>query len=137
LDDWAVILPQHVSKGARATVFDRVLSIYTRIRRRDPLFGAISDPKHRVAAAHIAGIEPLVGVPDADQLCGQRRGCILMYPVFELRDAESVPSVLEPEELVLALVFFAPLSTGSADGTRVRFVVRDSSNPDAAIVEQA
>jgi len=39
------------------------------------------------------------------------------------------------DQVVIALAFVAPESTGSPDGTLVRFVVRDSVRSDEPIVD--
>src|SRR5439155_15442263 len=45
--EWIVILPQHTAQGPRAAILGHgPLSIFRRKRRRGPLFGGISDPKH-------------------------------------------------------------------------------------------
>jgi hypothetical protein len=135
LRDWAVILPQHAGKGPRAMLVDgRPLSMFRRRRRRDPLFGAISDPKHRFAADRIAGVGD---VPDslADSLQRAGRGAVLVYPVLELEDDADVPNEVDVDEVVMTLVFVAPEATGSPDGALVRFVVRDSNQPDEPIVD--
>src|SRR4051794_22164369 len=81
--DWVVILPQHAGKGARATVAGHgPLSVFRRKRRRDPLFGAISDPKHRWASNRIAGVGTDAD-PLADSLHQERRGARLVYPIVE------------------------------------------------------
>ncbi|MCW3045756.1 MAG: sle [Solirubrobacterales bacterium] len=135
IEDWAVILPQHAGKGPRATIAGHgPLSVFRRRRRRDPLFGAISDPKHRFAADRIAGVGDLED-PLADTLHQERRGAVLVYPVVEHEQDDQVHGELDAEEVVIALVFVAPESTGSPDGTLVRFVVRDSAQRDEPIVD--
>lgn len=135
IEDWAVILPQHSGKGARATIAGHgPISVFRRRRRRDPLFGAISDPKHRFAADRIAGVGTLAD-PLADQLHQVRRGALLIYPIVEYDHDDEVPTELGAEDVVVALVFVAPESTGSPDGTLVRFVVKDTAQQDEPIVD--
>lgn len=135
IEDWAIILPQHVGKGPRATIVgEGPFSVFSRRRRRDPLFGGISDPKHRFAADRIAGVGDLAD-PLADELHQERRGAVLIYPVVEHEQDEQVPDELDADDVVIALVFVAPESTGSPDGTLVRFVVRDSARRDEPIVD--
>jgi hypothetical protein len=135
IEDWVVILPQHAGKGPRATIAGHgPLSVFRRRRRRDPLFGAISDPKHRFASDRIAGVGHLAD-PLADQLHQDRRGAVLVYPVVESDQDDQVPDELDPEDVVIALVFVAPESTGSPDGTLVRFVVKDAAQKDEPIVD--
>jgi hypothetical protein len=135
IEDWMVILPQHSGRGARATIAGLgPLSVFRRRRRRDPLFGAISDPKHRFAADRIAGVGSLAD-PLADTLHQERRGAVLIYPVVEHDHDDEVPAELDAEDVVIALVFVAPESTGSPDGTLVRFVVKDTTKQDEPIVD--
>lgn len=135
IEDWVVILPQHAGKGPRSKIADvGPLSVFRRRRRRDPLFGAISDPKHRFASDRIAGVGEFTD-PLADKLHKERRGAVLVYPVVEHDQDEDIPEELEPGQVVMALAFVAPTSTGSPDGALVRFVVRDSSQSDEPIVD--
>jgi hypothetical protein len=135
LEDWVVILPQHVSSGPRSRIAGAPqLSVFRRRRRRAPLFGAISDPKHRFAADRIAGVGK-VEDQVADALHQPRRGAVLVYPVVEHEKDDEVPADLDAGGVVMALVFVAPESTGSPDGELVRFVVRDSSQSDEPIVD--
>ena len=135
IEDWAIILPQHAGNGPRATIGGAGPgSVFRRKRRRDPLFGAISDPKHRPAAARIAGVGELAD-PLADTLHQERRGAVLVYPVVEHDRDDEIPEELDADQVVMALVFVAPESTGSPDGALVRFVVRDSNKLDEPIVD--
>ncbi|HSC20204.1 MAG TPA: hypothetical protein VLC07_00575, partial [Solirubrobacterales bacterium] len=135
IEDWVVLLPQHTGKGATATIEGAgPLSVFRRRRRRDPLFGAISDPKHRPAAHRIAGSGGFAD-PLADELHSPRRGAILVYPVVELEEDDEVPAQLVLEDVIFALVFVAPESTGSPDGSLIRFVVRNPRKSDDPIVD--
>ncbi len=135
IEDWAIILPQHAGGGPRSAIYgEGPLSVFRRHRRRDPLFGAISDPKHRFASDRIAGVGEFSD-PLADSLQRPRRGALLVYPIVEAGDDQAVPAALADGDVVIALVFVAPESTGSPDGTLVRFVVRDSSRSDEPIVD--
>lgn len=137
LEDWVVLMPQHVGTGPKASVLGRdSLSVFRRQRRRHPLFGAISDPKHRHAASRIAGVDPAAGEDDTDGLRRGRRGAVLLYPMVEMPEDQDVPSELGPGEIVLACVFVAPTSTGSPDGALVQFVVRDRERADEPIVDR-
>lgn len=133
--DWVVILPQHSGKGPRATIVDYgPLSVFRRKRRRDPLFGAISDPKHRWASDRIAGVGTHAD-PLADQLHQERRGALLVYPMVEQEDDDDIPAELRAADVIVALVFVAPESTGSPDKRLVQFVVKDVNKKDEPIVD--
>jgi hypothetical protein len=136
IEDWAILLPQHAGSGSRTSIEGREpLSAFRRQRRRGPLFGAISDPKHRQAAARIAGVGPDLGDPATERLRHKRRGTLSLYPVVEMPADGTVPDELTAAKVILAPVFVAPTSTGSPDGTLVRFVVRDKSREDEPIVD--
>jgi hypothetical protein len=135
IEDWVVILPQHAGKGPRAIIAGHgPLSVFRRKRRRDPLFGAISDPKHRWASDRIAGVGTH---PDAlaDQLHQERRGALLIYPMVEHDSDNDVPADLDASDVVVALIFVAPESTGAPDGRLVQFVVKDATREDEPIVD--
>lgn len=135
IDDWVVILPQHAGSGPTAVAAGtRPLSIFRRRRRRGSLFGAISDPKHRPATKCIAGIERYDD-PLAESLHRDRRGALLLYPMIEAAADEAVPSELDPEQVILALSFAAPTSTGSPDKMLVRFRVRKPNRSEEPIVD--
>jgi len=134
IKDWVVILPQHKGLDHRATIVDHRLSVFGRFRRRRPRFGAISDPKHRFAAARIAGVGT-IDDPLAEELHRPKRGALLLYPVVEQDETDEVPNHLEEGKVVMALALFSPISTGSPDGSLVRFVAHDTSREDEPIIE--
>lgn len=134
IEDWVTILPQHLGQGPTSMVAGRSLSVFRRGRRRGSLLGAVSDPKHRPASARIAGTERFAD-PLAESLYRERRGSLLVYPVVELPASASVPSELEPAEVIVALSFVAPMSTGSPDKTLVRFRVQDTDQEDEPIID--
>ncbi len=135
LDDWVVIVPEHKTPGRRATVAGRQdLSVIGRVRRRPPHFGAISDPKHRHAAGRIAGVGTYAD-PIADELRQSRRGAVLVYSVLEKEESDPVPPDLDASKVVMAVVLFAPMSSGAANDGLVRFTARDSSKEDDPIID--
>jgi hypothetical protein len=134
IEDWAVVLPQHVGTGPRAAFGGYgPLSVFRRRRRRGPLFGAISDPKHRPAADRIAGVGDLDD-DSATNLYRERRGAVLVYPVVEL-DEDGVPAEFDEDQVVVALSFVAPTSTGAPDGRLIQFEVRDRLRSEEPIVD--
>jgi len=134
--EWVVILPQHTAQGPRATILGQgPLSIFRRQRRRGSLFGAISDPKHRISARRIAGTDASIGDSTADRLHGPRTGALLAYPVVELQKDSQITATLEPEQVVTAFVAVAPATTRPPDGRLVTFVVRDRDREDEAIID--
>jgi len=136
IEDWVVILPQHTEQGGRSRVLGYgPLSVHRRQRRRGPLFGAISDPKHRESAKRIAGaVGPSIDEA-AEALHKPNTGALLVYPVVEIPEGAAVPSALKPQEVVMAFVAVAPITTRPADGRLVAFVVRDPDHADEAIID--
>lgn len=104
-------------------------------RRRGPLFGAISDPKHRPVADRIAGVGDLDDKL-ANSLHRRRGGAVFVYPVVEYEGKDEIPQELGAGEVVIALTFVAPMSTGSPDGKLVQFKVRDRSRSQEPIVDR-
>jgi hypothetical protein len=127
-----VVLPQHVDKGPKVPVGDLgTLSVFRRHRRRGLLFGGISDPKHRHIAARIAGVGDLDDAL-AKSLQKERRGAVLVYPMVEVDEVEDE---VGEDEVVIALVFVAPMSTGAPDGRLIQFEVKDKSKSESPIVD--
>ncbi|MCC3767190.1 Z1 domain-containing protein [Streptomyces sp. UNOC14_S4] len=136
VEDWLVLAPQHASEGKRAVLAsDRVYSWFGRHRRRGPLFGAISEPKHRPVAHRIAGVFPSCGDTVTERYAAERRGVVTLYPVVEPghRDAVVETGRLDPRNLVTAFSFITPASAVGTDGKVVRFTTIDSS--DDPIIE--
>ncbi|HLT10901.1 MAG TPA: Z1 domain-containing protein, partial [Micromonosporaceae bacterium] len=135
--DWVVLAPQHARGGYRARFESagREYSWFARERRRDPLFGAISDPKHRGAALRIAGALDGPGDPRTESLVGERRGVLVVYPIVEKvnQDEAIRTGLLDPGRTVMAFAFVAPASAHYGDKA-VRFVTIDSSQ-NAAIID--
>lgn len=144
VDDWLVLAPQHQGGGSRLVLAeDRSISWFKRDRRRGPIFGAISDPKHRGVALRVAGALPESGVAGAatgmtESFVAGRRGVIVLYPVIEKanRPASQGDIDLEPGKLVMAFGFVAPSAATSSDGRVIRFTTVDSSK-QSAIIDKA
>jgi hypothetical protein len=138
IDHWVIMLPQLTAKGPRATIDGfGPTSVFRRRRRRDrgPVFGYISDRKHRTTARRIAGAVESIGDANADALHEPCTGALLIYPVVEMPDGEPIPDTLDPSGLVMAFVAVAPSSTRPPDGRLVTFTVRDREREDEAIVD--
>ncbi|APU40427.1 Z1 domain-containing protein [Streptomyces sp. TN58] len=140
VDDWVVLAPQHASVSAGKTVAlgsaGRQYSWFSRDRRADrgPLFGAISDKKHRGVAHRIAGALETSGDGPTEELVAERRGAIVLYPVLETAYQGSIDASghIDSDKLVMAFAFVAPASAHSANGQVVRFTTI-SSKPNAII----
>ncbi|MER7520970.1 Z1 domain-containing protein [Streptomyces sp. NPDC126499] len=141
VDDWVVLAPQHAQPGRRIRLgaAGRTYSYFARDRRRDPLFGAISDMKHRAAAMRIAGGMPDSGDVAVEGLVGPRRGAIVLYPIVEAAHRAAIVEgeAVDPSRVVMAFGFVAPASARSDDGRVLRFTTIDSSQEGVAIIDTA
>src|SRR5206468_1613646 len=88
VENWVLIAPQLKETRPLDGLGER--SVFLRDRRRPPLFGAISDPKHRSAPSLIAGTKTQIAGtnddysdPVATSLAEPKTGAILLYPIFE------------------------------------------------------
>jgi hypothetical protein len=135
VDDWLVLLPQ-VQGYRRDLPGLGSRSLFSRKRRRDPLFGAISDPKHRFPTRRIAGSIESYGDPAVEKWCTGRRGALLVYPVVEnpLTPATSADE-LAPGSFVPALVVTAPAAASGRSRQLVQFVARNKALEREAIVD--
>lgn len=134
-----VLAPQHAQpkRRFRLSGSDRLYSYFARDRRRDPLFGAISDVKHRAAAMRIAGSLADSGDTAVEDLTAPRRGVIVLYPIIESahRSTVTADGTLDPGRIVMAFAFVAPASARSDDGRVLRFTTVDSAQEGVAIID--
>ncbi|MEU8538563.1 Z1 domain-containing protein [Streptomyces sp. NPDC048717] len=141
VDDWIVLAPQHAQAGRRIRcgTAGRAYSYFARDRRRDPLFGAISDLKHRAVALRIAGGLADSGDPVVESLVAPKRGTIVLYPIVEAEHRATLADgdVLDPSRIVMAFGFVAPASARSDDGRVLRFTTIDSSREGVPIIDAA
>ncbi|MFE5481934.1 Z1 domain-containing protein [Streptomyces sp. NPDC056527] len=141
VDDWIVLAPQHSQTGRRMRLGNtgRSYSYFARDRRRDPLFGAISDIKHRAAALRIAGSLADSGDSAVESLVTPRRGVVVVYPIVESAHRATLveEGTLDPSRIVMAFGFVAPASARSDDGRVLRFTTVDSSQEGVAIIDTA
>ncbi|MGY0059631.1 Z1 domain-containing protein [Streptomyces sp. LZ34] len=139
VDDWLVLAPQHSSSGQRVPLGTRKrsLSWFSRQRRpeRYPLFGAISDPKHRAVAMRIAGSLTHSNDPATEQHMAPRRGVITLYPVLEQRPPVTATGEADLKRLVMAFAFVAPATAHGHDEKVVRFTTIDSAQENEAIID--
>ena len=56
VDDWILLMPQRRTGANRVLPGLGASSVFHRKRSRDPLFQAVSEPRHRHAACRIAGV---------------------------------------------------------------------------------
>ncbi|MFD8589101.1 Z1 domain-containing protein [Streptomyces sp. NPDC059637] len=137
VDDWLVLAPQHTTGNKRIRIrgLDRPLSWFGRDRRRNPLFGAIGDPKHRPAAMRVAGSLPGCGDSTTEQYAAERRGVVVLYPMVESKHKEEAEASgsLDPGKVVMGFCFVAPALAHGQDDRVVRFTTINSSDRAAII----
>ena len=137
--DWIVLMPQLKEDGMRNLPGLGVSSVFFRTRRRDPLFQAISDPKHRYAAQRIAGVrvDRPYEDPVADSLHRPRRGALIVYPMVE-KGLQHIPSEerMPRESCIIAVRIVPPDSVHRADTPYVRFRVHSEDEADRVVVDR-
>jgi hypothetical protein len=128
IDGFVAVLPQsgppteHVKLGGLGA-----LSVVSRQRRteRGNVLGEPTEPRHRVAAERLSGVEPSVD-PALQGYLTSRRGALLSYFV---RDSDNPKS-----PLILATRIYLPQSLMPAGGPVVRFRAM-SDRRDTAVVD--
>ncbi|MFD7456111.1 MULTISPECIES: Z1 domain-containing protein [unclassified Streptomyces] len=139
VDDWLVVAPQHSKRGQRLALggSGRSLAWFSRERRRDPLFGAISEPKHRAVPLRIAGALADSGDFATESLVAPRRGAVVVYPVVEGKHRSDITGDgrLAPEKIVMTFSFVAPSTARGSDGRVLRFTTVDRSKEGQAIID--
>lgn len=147
VDDWVVFAPQHwesasVGKSVELGTKGRTFSLFERVRRRDPSFGAISAPAHRTVPLRVAGALPISGLPSVyeatESLVAPRRGALIVYPLIEKpKTGELTPKTGQPatRDIVIAFAFVAPSAAKRIDGRVIRFTTVDSSRENTPIID--
>ncbi|CAL9541096.1 Z1 domain-containing protein [Streptomyces sp. enrichment culture] len=138
VEDWLVLAPQHTNRGKQIVVTSGpAVSWFARDRRRDPLFGAISDRKHRGVALRVAGALSDSGDTVTERFVKDRRGVVVLYPIVESQHRDEIDREgrIDPGKLVVAFGFVAPASARVGDGRVLRFTTVDSSRGDSAIID--
>ncbi|MFF0135872.1 Z1 domain-containing protein [Streptomyces sp. NPDC005227] len=139
VDEWVVLAPQHAKAGQRLSLGGRsgALSWFGRERRRGPLFGAISEPKHRAVPLRIAGSLASPGDHATEALTKPRTGVVIVYPVVEGAHRGDIDALgnLAPEKVAMTFSFVAPATARRSDGRVVRFTTIDSAKEGQAIID--
>jgi hypothetical protein len=139
VDDWLVVAPQHTKRGQRLTLGTggRTFAWFGRERRRGPLFGALSEPKHRAVPLRIAGALADSGDLTTESLVAARRGVVVVYPVVEGKHRADITEDgrLAPEKVVMAFSFVAPSTARGSDSRVLRFTTVDRTKEGQAIID--
>lgn len=137
VDDWILLMPQLRTGANRILAGLGASSVFYRRRSRDPLFQAISDPKHRHAARRIAGVPVNESYEDgvADDLHAYRRGAFIVYPIVEHRlDVADSGAEIPSGNCIVGLRIVAPNSVRRPDAPYVRFRVHLEDRASEIIV---
>ncbi|MDN3022597.1 Z1 domain-containing protein [Streptomyces sp. S.PB5] len=137
IDDWFVITPLQSAAGRREAgiLGQGLFTPARRTRRRGPLFGAISEPKHRAAALRIAGAVTTTGTAAVEENVRPRRGALMLYPVVESELRLTADGAVDPRDLIMAFSFVAPKSSVGPASPLVRFRAIDSGRQDAIVID--
>ncbi|MEW1774924.1 Z1 domain-containing protein [Streptomyces sp. NPDC086777] len=141
VDDWLVIAPQRTQRNRiEATVLDKgPFSLFRRSRQSNKLsFGRISGLEHRLYAQQL--IDQPGETPTEDSALGPHRGVVLLYPVVDAQHDDEVKAVAATgsaasDKVIMAFTVIPPKSAVDSKRQLVRFRTRDSSRPDAVIVD--
>lgn len=143
VDDWLVIAPHRTEHHRiEATILGHgPFSLFRRRRQGDKVaFGRISGLEHRTYAQQLidqALEETASGGPLA---LGKNRGVVLLYPIVEAdTDAEvqaaASSGAVNPAKVIMAFTVIPPRAAIDSKRRLVRFQAKDSSRPDAVIVD--
>jgi hypothetical protein len=138
IGDWLVIIPllkNHPSSAVMLPGLGR-RSVFERTRQEGKSFGPIAEPRHRVPARFIAGVD-LVGLHDevAMKYAAPTRGVLLLYPVVTKGHPKVKQDALDPADVYMAFEIWAPLSSSPPGEKLVYFRVRNDAHEDEAIVD--
>lgn len=137
VDDWVWIFPQTGRRGVQRNIPGvGPRSIFIRRRSRDPLFQAVSEPKHRPPALLVAGALHSYGDPAADELAGNARGAVLVYPMLEEEPHPRVAAEeVDTNKLVVGFTLVAPMAARASNGRLLKFVARNKADEKALTVD--
>ncbi|MFI1048620.1 Z1 domain-containing protein [Streptomyces griseoruber] len=142
VDDWLVLAPHRTERRRIEAMLlgHGPFSLFRRSRQAGKVsFGRISGLEHRTYAQQLidtAQAEAAAGVTTG---MGTHRGVVLLYPVVEATtDAEieavAAKGTASASEITLAFTVIPPRSAIDSKRQLVRFRAKDSSQPDAPIV---
>ena len=134
VQDWLVLMPQLKRGGSILPDLDSRSVVY-RIRRREPLFQAISDPKHRLTARRVAGAVDPYGDDLADALHTPTRGSLIIYPVIEkVSEPTGTSTEISKRSCIVAFTAVAPYSSIQPGTPLVHFEAHNQALAELAIV---
>ncbi|WP_180687534.1 Z1 domain-containing protein [Streptomyces gossypiisoli] len=142
VDDWLVIAPHRTERHRiEATVMGHgPFSLFRRRRQGSKVsFGRISGLEHRSYAQQLIDQGKTETDGDAPGI-HSHRGIVLLYPVVEAETDAEVQAVAasgtaDPSKVIMAFTVIPPRTAIDSKRQLVRFRAKDSSRPDAAIVD--
>ncbi|WP_392973434.1 Z1 domain-containing protein [Streptomyces sp. LN245] len=142
VDDWLVIAPQRTQRNRiEATLLDQgPFSLFRRSRQSGKLsFGRISGLEHRMYAQQLINRPGSPTPEDSAPALGAAQGVVLLYPVVEAAQDDEVKAVATTgsaaaDRVTMAFTVIPPKAAIDTKQQLVRFRTKDSSRPDAVIV---
>ncbi|MFG3166559.1 Z1 domain-containing protein [Streptomyces sp. NPDC048200] len=142
VDDWLVIAPQRTPRNRiEASLLGHgPFSLFRRSRQSGKTsFGRISGMEHRSYAQQLIDSPDMADPGDASAALGATRGVALLYPVIEGAQDEKLRAVAATgsapaDQVIMAFTVIPPKAGIDTTQRLVRFQTRDSSRPDAVIV---
>ncbi|MGW1326602.1 Z1 domain-containing protein [Streptomyces antibioticus] len=141
VDDWLVVAPHRTERRRiEATLLGHgPFSLFRRSRQAGKMsFGRISGLEHRAYAQQLIDAAH-AGASDGSSSGMGNRGVVLLYPVVEAAVDAEVEAVAAggqaaASHVTLAFTLIPPRSAIDSRRQLVRFQAKDSSQPDAAVV---
>ncbi|WFE59527.1 Z1 domain-containing protein [Micromonospora sp. WMMD712] len=138
LRQWVVLLPQQVDPTTcRMILGHGPFSIFERKRSDTGTLSAISESRHRNAAARIAGLETAQPDPVADTLAAPCTAVLTLYPSVKPKTlAGARGDRIDPGLVTMAFRAVTPLSTGLGS-KRLIWTTKDSGRPNHVVIDAA
>ncbi|MEU0597972.1 Z1 domain-containing protein [Streptomyces sp. NPDC006393] len=142
VDEWLVIAPQRTQRHRiEATVVDQgPFSLFRRSRQSGKSsFGRISGLEHRLYAQQLVNQSDSAFPGDSAPVLGAAQGVVLLYPVVEAAHDDEVKAVAATgaaaaDRVTMAFTVIPPKAAIDTKQQLVRFRTKDSTRPDAVIV---
>ncbi|GAA4030471.1 Z1 domain-containing protein [Streptomyces plumbiresistens] len=142
VDDWLVIAPHRTERHRieAALLGHGPFSLFRRSRQPGKgSFGRISGVEHRSYGQRLIDQDYIGSADHSSSTMGLHRGVVLLYPVVEAEtDAEvkaiAASGTADASQVIMAFTVIPPRAAIDSKRQLVRFKAKDSSRPDAALV---
>ncbi|MET8447059.1 Z1 domain-containing protein [Streptomyces sp. NPDC005209] len=143
VDDWLVIAPHRTARHRieAALLGHGPFSLFRRSRQAGKVsFGRISGLEHRTYAQQLIDQAHAETTDGSASGIGPHRGVVLLYPVVDARTDAEVQAVAasgaaDASQVIMAFTLIPPRAAIDSKRQLVRFKAKDSSRPDAVIVD--